>query len=84
VIDVRVTAADNQGHQAVARVKLDLKSIDPRFHHTPVALKDIFGGKPHVAARPGLSAQIRSAHRGTQLARDAALLRAAARMVRSG
>ena len=102
VVDVRVTAADNEGHQATAEVKIDLKAAVPGkgahqgspgtndhhaavdIHRTPVVLKDISTARLHVAVRPGLSAQIRSAHRGVQLARDAALLRAAARMVRSG
>jgi hypothetical protein len=97
-----VTAADNEGHQATAEVKIDLKAAVPGkgahqgspgtndhhaavdIHRTPVVLKDISTARLHVAVRPGLSAQIRSAHRGVQLARDAALLRAAARMVRSG
>ena len=53
--------------------------LDPR---APVDLRMMRSDRAAMTARPGLTAQIRSAHRAGQLAHQAALLRAAEQMLR--
>jgi hypothetical protein len=45
-------------------------------------LRQVFGERAHASAKPGLTAQIRSAHRSTQLAYQAALFREAEHTLR--
>ena len=50
---------------------------DARLTPDRTELRNVINERPHPKARPGLTAQIRSAHRANQLARQAAFFRVA-------